>query len=227
VIRAFLPASPANIDTTPQHCPTNRTALVLITMTTSSLSREDLTNIYTPNIVIAALSDFNSKKRNQTASPFLRLPAELRNKIYHYIFDSTYIRVLRMTSRHFAVNDNLSFMMTSCQVHHETGNLSTTLLLKFGIPKDTMTAMLDVGARAKICTIMLSPGSCYVWNTLQQGRIRKDFRGAFPSLERIVLSERETAFRISSTAHWEREWPERVRRIFDKEDLVVDFDYKS
>jgi hypothetical protein len=173
-----------------------------------------------------------STQQNQLDSPLLRLPAELRNRIYKFAFTGQSVTVLpdRRTDARKDLG-TLALLLTSCQVHHETACLfwshtvfDTTLFT--AIPSESL-ALLGVETRSRIQSIKIH-GSlvAYVYPYINLGG--KTFPSflappsiGLPSIQHLV---------ISYTEYWWSEitkssFKKAMRIWFDNPDIEVEYRY--
>ena len=102
-----------------------------------------------------------STLQNQLKSPLLRLPAEIRNKIYTYVALSTTIKVTGTFDRDqhsqpYTLYLRAPGLARSCkQIHHEATTLLYSLAT-FDITKHSTTFLLERGFNRNICSLVTS-----------------------------------------------------------------------
>ena len=132
-------------------------------MTASTLSYEEREKMHALSI-FASQTDFHSTRHNQNASPLLRLPAELRNKIYYYVSESTYIRILRSNGESFIVNEILPLLNTFQQIHVKTSHIPTTILLRNHLRLSWFIEHIGQGPKNTVHTSIIPPSVCAGWH---------------------------------------------------------------
>lgn len=163
-----------------------------------------------------------STEANQRNSPLLRLPGEIRNKIYEYTFSGTSVYARNLRPRRKDLRPHPSLVLLTCrQIRHEaTARFYNFTTFVFEQCEDVCYLVGQVGRRrASIITTIDVTGSCAcdlalpmcglvpeVWSVhylpgLKQVRISSDYR-------RLVSDEEVMA---------------NIRIYFGKTDLEVIF----
>ena len=113
----------------------------------------------TPRSTRTTTNTLASTLQNQLNSPLLRLPAEIRNKIYTYVSLSTTIKVIGVLED---LSPNCTFYLRapgfvkSCkQIHHEATTLLYSLAT-FDITNHSKGFLCNRGSNRNICSLITS-----------------------------------------------------------------------
>lgn len=176
-------------------------------------------------------ADDASSQINQIQSPFLRLPPELRNRIYSLILHRATLRVTgskrrRIPQRNHIERDNASLLRTCRQVYYEarTAHITRLRLPGYLNALPAMTCAFDITELKRLHTIEMSGGImrelCFSSHRLDQNSIwsdRERVREYFTGLGRVEI---DACFRDERLVeHLE----EVIRKSFGVADLTVEY----
>lgn len=177
---------------------------------------------------ILSNTDNHSTERNQNSSLLLRLPAELRNKIYCYTFATTSMRRDDESNvEYIAVNDGLPLRMTCHKTRAETSKIRTALVLPVATHDIWLLLKpIKIPSQVTVHSIVISPDVCWVWSNEEWycERLAK-LRATFPALERVGIREGQDMLGIRDLNNWDIEWPRMARQIFNNAYLAIDFQF--
>jgi hypothetical protein len=162
------------------------------------------------------VDDWYSTARNQEQCPLLRLPAELRNKIYEYALSGFQIHIDRdpitcqIRARHALLKETndrhaqFQALTTTCrQIHQESQPLPVTLNEFVGRPEDLFICLrygLAYVGTIRRLRIFVDGSSCLVWPA-DEFRLRsdlvqqlRDIRDYCVQLEYVVLERSVSGF---------------------------------
>ncbi|KAI8934132.1 hypothetical protein NX059_012520 [Plenodomus lindquistii] len=159
--------------------------------------------------------------RNQQFSPFLRLPAELRNKIYVYAVYDQIVSLSTSPGPHHLVH-NLQGLLVACRQIREECLLLFYAYCIFQIDDNILRAHLTAAQYERIRYIRIGDRSAQLWRMLVGSDEETDLSQLdtiLPALERVDLDDTV----VPNHQRRRAEVKLGIRRVLERDAVVVRF----